>query len=492
MSSASFGAQLLDTREQRWVDRRREVGCAFLLSRLALVADDAAGVERILEQFLDVELRQPELVGDGGIRVHAGGVHGECGPDSVEVAESSRFYPDSLWWVRDDLCWAIDPTGQHLLDAKVRGKLIALDSPRVALVTEGHVDLPANALSGTEGWSLVRARAALPAVAQQFESLEELLASLANDGVESQGRGPSRPNRPCTLVLVGWDHQHRRVARGRQETNADVRQMTGEVAAALARFFEQTRGPSHDELTRLFERAGLRKLDPATGADERVGKMKRVRGVLLAAAETEPRAAMDLARELVAALKGRGCFDQATIAQYAGPEVIASAQRAFAVMGWTLDPRGDLYPASLAGLEGRQLTDALVAYVRRIQRGGDDAALTIGSDKDLLEAAARHILVETAGEYSVAQGFPATLVQAAATRGIAIPPTSMIDLLDRDATRGLQQALILAAIAINRLRNSEGTGHGRPHATKVERVQGRLAAETAAAVCYLLLPDSIN
>ena len=95
-------------------------------------------------------------------------------------------------------------------------------------------------------------------------------------------------------------------------------------------------------------------------------------------------------------------------------------------------------------------------------------------------------------EYSVAQGFPATLVQAAATRGIAIPPTSMIDLLDRDATRGLQQALILAAIAINRLRNSEGTGHGRPHATKVERVQGRLAAETAAAVCYLLLPDSIN
>lgn len=99
-------------------------------------------------------------------------------PLPAKVGDSSRFYPDFLWWVSDDLCWAIDPTGQHLLDAKVRGKLIALDKPRVALVTKGHVDLSANALSGTDGWSLVRARTALPAAAQQFETLAELLESL--------------------------------------------------------------------------------------------------------------------------------------------------------------------------------------------------------------------------------------------------------------------------------------------------------------------------
>jgi type III restriction enzyme len=99
-------------------------------------------------------------------------------PLPAKVGDSSRFYPDFLWWASDDLCWAIDPTGQHLLDAKVRGKLIALDRPRVALVTKGRVDLAANAFSAAEGWSLVHARAALPAAAQYYETLDELLRSL--------------------------------------------------------------------------------------------------------------------------------------------------------------------------------------------------------------------------------------------------------------------------------------------------------------------------
>lgn len=99
-------------------------------------------------------------------------------PLPAKVGESSRFYPDFLWWISDELCWAIDPTGQHLLDAKVRGKLVALDNPRVVLLTKGHVDLAANNLSGNEGWSLVHARASLPATVQDFETLPELLVSL--------------------------------------------------------------------------------------------------------------------------------------------------------------------------------------------------------------------------------------------------------------------------------------------------------------------------
>jgi type III restriction enzyme len=99
-------------------------------------------------------------------------------PLPAKVGESSRFYPDFLWWLDDGTCWAIDPTGQHLLQEKVRGKLVALDNPRVALVAEGHVELPSGARSDAEGWSLVHARAALPASVQTFETLPELLDSL--------------------------------------------------------------------------------------------------------------------------------------------------------------------------------------------------------------------------------------------------------------------------------------------------------------------------
>ena len=79
----------------------------------------------------------------------------------------------------DDLCWAIDTTGRHLLNAKVRGKLIALDQPKVALVVRGHVDLATNAFTSKTGWSLVRARPHVTATSELFDDLSTLLERLA-------------------------------------------------------------------------------------------------------------------------------------------------------------------------------------------------------------------------------------------------------------------------------------------------------------------------
>jgi type III restriction enzyme len=98
-------------------------------------------------------------------------------PLPVKIGDSSRFFPDFLWWV-DDGSWALDTTGRHLLDGKVRGKLIALDQPKVALVVRGHVDLATGSKTSASGWTLVRARAHLPAVGEHFENLQELLAAI--------------------------------------------------------------------------------------------------------------------------------------------------------------------------------------------------------------------------------------------------------------------------------------------------------------------------
>ncbi len=109
-------------------------------------------------------------------------------PLPAKVEDSSRFYPDFLWWVTPSVCWALDTTGRHLLNAKVRGKLIALDHPQVALVVRGHVELATNAFTSKTGWSLVRARPHLTATSELFDDLQTLLERLAEPAAKTPAK----------------------------------------------------------------------------------------------------------------------------------------------------------------------------------------------------------------------------------------------------------------------------------------------------------------
>jgi hypothetical protein len=62
-----------------------------------------------------------------------------------------------------------------------------------------------------------------------------------------------------------------------------------------------------------------------------------------------------------------------------------------------------------------------------------------------------------------------------------------MDILKGDAWSNIEQAAFLLACAVNRYRNEEGTGHGRPHASLATAEQARLAAEASALVSELLL-----
>ena len=95
-------------------------------------------------------------------------------PLPIKVGDSTRFYPDFLWWV-DDVCWAIDTTGKHLLSDKVRGKLIPLDEPRVALAVRGRIDLDRNTVTDKSGWTAVVARTGLSPLVEHSEDLQQLL-----------------------------------------------------------------------------------------------------------------------------------------------------------------------------------------------------------------------------------------------------------------------------------------------------------------------------
>jgi hypothetical protein len=267
--------------------------------------------------------------------------------------------------------------------------------------------------------------------------------------------------------------------------------LSDEVVSAVSRFFEAGRGPSHDELTRLFRRFDLEAADPATRfPNEQIGKMKRVREVLSVAIDTNAPAGEQLVKGIVGSIKARGGF-RATSDEYAGEDVIQAARDAFHAQGYDLDPAGDLRPLLLNDLAGVAATDALAAYVRRAHAGSGDAALVLGTGKDLLEATARHALVTKTGAYPSEGNFPATLYQTFDRLQLAVPSQDAIKTLDKDARAAMQQALWLLAVAVNRFRNEEGIGHGRPLPATVSEEEARLSIQAMALVSQLLL-DSLN
>lgn len=265
-----------------------------------------------------------------------------------------------------------------------------------------------------------------------------------------------------------------------------------ELGAALGPFFDIPGSPSHKQLRDAFTRHGLSNLDPApegkTPNGTPLGKMNRIRHVFTAPAAHTMTAGLPLARELVALCRAHGGFNPSS-ESYAGSGKVTQLVQAFATLGFTLDPDGSLRPTVIDNLSGTELTAALRTYVDRINLNPDDAPLQLGTGKELDEAAARHVLKELVGDYSVSDNFPVTLTGAFTAIGMATP--TELPKLDTDPHRAVHQCLFLLAIAVNRLRNDAGTGHGRPgqprKTTALNPAEARLVARATALVAGALL-----
>jgi hypothetical protein len=263
--------------------------------------------------------------------------------------------------------------------------------------------------------------------------------------------------------------------------------LTDEVIGAIAHFFDGGAGPSHDELDRMIRRAGLEAADPRSGPDgATIGKTKRVREVLSFALDRNRDAGEKLIRFLLGSMKAAGSFRPGA-PSFAGEQSIKAAREAFRSAGFELDPEGNLRASTLDNLSGPELTDAIRAYVRRAQVGSEDAALLVGTGKDLLEATARHALVVRTGSYPSGGHFPTTLYQAFDRLALAVPPSGMVEKLDSDPVRAMDQCLWLLGVTVNRLRNAEGSGHGRPFPPTVTDEQARRAIQSMGLVSQLLL-----
>jgi hypothetical protein len=262
--------------------------------------------------------------------------------------------------------------------------------------------------------------------------------------------------------------------------------LTDAVIAALARLVDDSqsptgsRQPSHSEIEDQFRRAGLLQVDP-NQAGRPIGKAKRIRGVLHWAIENDIEKGERLVYLLVALVRGVGGFRDGS-GNFVGSEAIEDLREAFASEGFNLAETGELLPVVLDTLTGQELTDALKAYVRRARRGVLDAALVTGTGKDLVEAVAAHVLICRFGNYSQSDNFPTLLGQAFVAAGLCAMKKA-----NPTAQEQLDLALYELACAVNRLRNREGTGHGRPFDAAVTPAQARTAVQSMGLVAARLL-----
>lgn len=259
--------------------------------------------------------------------------------------------------------------------------------------------------------------------------------------------------------------------------------LTDAVIAALTRLMDDSqssRQPTHSEIEDQFRRACLTHCDPGqTGRP--VGKAKRIRAVLHWAIESDVEKGERLVYLLVALVRGVGGFRDGS-SNFVGTEAIQDLREAFASEGFNLTEGGEVLPVVLETLTGHELTAALKAYVRRAQRGSVDAALVTGTGKDLVEATAAHVLVRRFGNYPENANFPTLLGQAFTMTGLCA--VKKANLTEREQ---FDLALYDLACAVNRLRNRQGAGHGRPFVAMVTDEDARSAVQSMGIIAGRLL-----
>jgi hypothetical protein len=259
--------------------------------------------------------------------------------------------------------------------------------------------------------------------------------------------------------------------------------LSDSVIFAVARLvddYQNPREPSHSDLSFLFDSVGLTKADPPKPA----GKEKRVRHVLTWAWHYDQDQGERLLALFIGQVMASGGFRPGS-PNYVGEDAIENARAAFLTEGFDLTSDGELRRKLIDTLDDPQTPVVLKSYLRRASRGSEDDALVTSTGKDLLESAAAYVLLVRRGTYDEHANFAVLLGQAFMEAGLATPQDPRRP--REPAWLDVERRLFDAACAVNRLRNKEGTGHGRPFLPSVSPDHARAAVQTMAIVSQLLL-----
>lgn len=265
--------------------------------------------------------------------------------------------------------------------------------------------------------------------------------------------------------------------------------ITDTVIAAIAQLIDDSkssgehRDPTHSDIDFYVKKVDLVASDPRQQG-QTVGKAKRLRAILHAALVDNANAGSMLIGLILSKVRACGGFREGS-PNFVGADAIANAQAIFDAEGFLLAADGSIGPKVLSALQGRELTSALRAYADRAQKGMHDAALVVGTGKDLMEATASHVLRTINGSHPANMNFQGLLGMAFVALDLVVPESTVQS--GESPVKGLERGLFQAAIAVNRLRNKEGTGHGRPWLSSLKDDEAKASIELVGLVSAYLL-----
>ena len=249
--------------------------------------------------------------------------------------------------------------------------------------------------------------------------------------------------------------------------------LTNEIASAIEEHLASV--VSHSDLSKVIDRTPMVAVD--RGPSE--GKKTRLDAVLTWAIDNDEveagRAFVDLLFTRIRIGGKLGEIDEV------GWDAL---KEAFREADYELTKEGKFRPLLLDSLAGRELSEAIQSYVQRAKAGESDAALVVGTSKDLLESVAAYICDETRDSRGPLS-FPERLERAFRCLGMAYEGHEGNPL--RTHAHDLEKSMYTVARSVNKLRTREGTGHGYRWLTSLSRDESKVATEFMGVISEYML-----
>lgn len=258
------------------------------------------------------------------------------------------------------------------------------------------------------------------------------------------------------------------------------------ILVSFARLFEQSslvyRKPSHSEISKVLQDLNIADLDPKI-ADPSLNKVKRVEFLLytLTSEDIDSTKGQDLFFRLLDLLRGYRGF-RADSDNYVGKEAFENFKYVLKSSGIFIDDGGNIIPVILDSLTESEYEEALLKYIRRAKKGSMDAALLVGTSKDLLEAVSYHVIFKKMGTYKQ-KHFPTLLGLAFNCLGMTTPA----DKGEFSHVERMESSFYELGCSINNLRNREGTGHGRPFLPSIADHEATAAIESMGMISEYMM-----
>lgn len=253
--------------------------------------------------------------------------------------------------------------------------------------------------------------------------------------------------------------------------NAVIEQVSGEVVAAVASFFNNSDGPKHSSIGQALAGAGL-----SDGYDPLKKNRNKQQRVISAFDEVEPENCVSLMEGLLKALYEDGFI----FTESAPSERETQLKRALASQELCLTE-----DASLVGLAEPQMNSGgrpnLQRYVERLRSCQGDVEQSLGCARELLEATAKAVIEELAPPVDCKKNFNQNLTKARELLKI-LPARGEQNEPWQKSIQTIHQSLWNIAESIRDLRNSEGPAHGSSDQSRVPLEMARFVAREAASI----------